>query len=68
MNFEVRQYNGDYNEYPYGYGVYLDDREVWCDEYPSELDITTIFMHFMDFVHENEETYEKIKEVLKERN
>lgn len=68
MNFEVRESTGEYYDYAFRYSVYLDDREVWFDDYKDEQDITKIFMDFVKAIHEDGETHTYIKEVLKERN
>lgn len=67
MIFEIRQSNGEYKEYPYRYSVYLDDKEVWSDDYRDEVKPNEIFIHFTESLSETQITTDKVIEVLMER-
>lgn len=68
MDFEIRASKGNWKEYPYRYSVYLDDKEVWTDDYASERNTTQIFVDFVKAIYENGETVNYVLEVLKERS
>lgn len=68
MNFEVRVSKGEWKDYPYKYGVFLDDELVWSDDYQSEQTATKIFKDFVEAMKESwYEIPARIQAILSDR-